>query len=92
MARPRDIPQHGGEAGHRIRPAGEEPRALGLERVYWFTWATRYGRGGSVFNYAGLQEYRDGKFTAQPALGALQRVARTLQGCEKDAIGNCLPG
>jgi polysaccharide biosynthesis protein PslG len=67
-------------------------RALGLERVYWFTWATRYGRGGSVFNYAGLQQYRDGKFTAQPALGALQRVARTLQGCAKDATGNCLPG
>jgi hypothetical protein len=67
-------------------------RALGLERVYWFTWATRYGRGGSVFNYSGLQEYRDGKFTAQPALGALQRVARTLQGCAKDATGNCLPG
>jgi hypothetical protein len=66
-------------------------RALGLQRVYWFTWATRYGRGGSVFNYAGLQEYRDGKFTAQPALGALQRVARTLQGCAKDATGNCLP-
>lgn len=67
-------------------------RALGLERVYWFTWATRYGRGGSVFNYAGLQQYRDGKFTAQPALGALQQVARTLQGCAKDATGNCLPG
>ena len=66
--------------------------ALGLERVYWFTWATRYGRGGSVFNYSGLQEYRDGRFTAQPALGALQRVARTLQGCAKDATGSCLPG
>jgi polysaccharide biosynthesis protein PslG len=66
-------------------------RELGLERVYWFTWATRYGRGGSVFNYSGLQEYRDGKFTAQPALGALQRVARTLQGCAKDATGSCLP-
>ena len=25
VARPRDITQHGGEAGHRIRPAGEEP-------------------------------------------------------------------
>jgi hypothetical protein len=65
-------------------------RALGLKRVYWFTWATRYGRGGSVFNYAGLQQLRDGKFTAQPALGALQQVARTLEGCRKDVAGNCL--
>jgi hypothetical protein len=65
-------------------------RALGLERVYWFTWATRYGRGGSVFNYAGLQQYREGEFKAKPALGAFERVARKLEGCKKDTAGNCL--
>jgi hypothetical protein len=65
-------------------------RALRLERVYWYTWATPYGRGGSVFNYSGLQRYRNGKFTAQPALGAFQRVARKLEGCRKDATGRCL--
>jgi hypothetical protein len=64
-------------------------RALRLQRVYWFTWATPYGRGGSVFNYAGLQQYRHGEFKAQPALGAFQRVARKLEGCEKDSTGNC---
>lgn len=64
-------------------------RALRLERVYWYTWATPYGRGGSVFNYAGLQEYRNGRFTPQPALGAFQRRARELQGCEKTEIGDC---
>ena len=36
-------------------------RALGLARVYWFTWASPYGRGGSVFNYSGLQAYRNGE-------------------------------
>jgi hypothetical protein len=65
-------------------------RALRLQRVYWFTWATRYGRGGSVFNYSGLQQYRNGAFEAQPALGAFQRVARKLEGCKKDSTGNCL--
>ncbi len=69
-----------------------ERRALGLRRVFWFTWATRYGRGGSVFNYAGLMEFGGGpadRFIAQPALGAYERVARKLQGCEKDVSGQC---
>ena len=64
-------------------------RALGLARVYWFTWATPYGRGGSVFNYAGLQAYSSGRYVAQPALGAFQRKARQLQGCQKNAQGTC---
>ena len=29
-------------------------RALNVREVYWYTWASPYGRGGSVFNYAGL--------------------------------------
>jgi hypothetical protein len=65
-------------------------RRLGLERVYWFTWASQYGNGGSVFNYSGLQEYREGQFTPQPALSAFQRRARELQGCEKTETGDCL--
>ena len=64
-------------------------RSLGLRRVFWFTWATRYGRGGSVFNYPGLQQYRGGDFTAKKALGAYQRAARRLQGCTKDDTGVC---
>jgi hypothetical protein len=64
-------------------------RSLRLERVYWFTWASRYGRGGSVFNYAGLLQYRNGEFKPQPALAAFQRVSRRLEGCRKDATGNC---
>ncbi len=67
----------------------QKRRALGLERVYWYTWASPYGRGGSVFNYSGLQAFRNGEWTAQPALGAFQRKARQLQGCEKNAQGTC---
>jgi hypothetical protein len=62
---------------------------LGLDRVFWFTWASPYGRGGSVFNYAGLQEYRDGAFTPQPALEAFKRRARQFQGCAKTETGGC---
>jgi hypothetical protein len=69
---------------------GRSSRSLRLGRVYWYSWATPYGRGGSVFNYAGLQAYRDGRFRAQPALAALQRVARRLEGCKKDLTGRCV--
>ncbi len=67
----------------------KQRRSLGLARVYWFTWASSYGRGGSVFNYSGLQAFRDGQWTAQPALGAFQRKARQLQGCVKTVLGIC---
>jgi hypothetical protein len=64
-------------------------RALGLEKVFWYTWATPYGRGGSVFNYAGLQRFDDNVFQAQPALRAYQRSARRFQGCRKTITGVC---
>jgi polysaccharide biosynthesis protein PslG len=64
-------------------------RALGVRRVFWYTWASPYGRGGSIFNYAGLQRYSEGDFTAQPALGAYQRSARRYQGCTKTVTGVC---
>jgi hypothetical protein len=63
--------------------------ALGVGKVFWYTWASPYGRGGSIFNYAGLQRYDDGGFVAQPALGAYQRSARRFQGCQKTATGVC---
>ncbi len=64
-------------------------RALGVGRVYWYTWASPYGRGGSVFNYAGLQRFDDSSFEPQPALGAYQRSARNFQGCQKTVTGVC---
>ena len=64
-------------------------RALGLGKVFWYTWASPYGRGGSIFNYAGLQRFDDLSFEAQPALGAYQRSARRYQDCQKTATGVC---
>ena len=79
-----------GKLGAAYTKLAEQRRKLGLQRIYWFTWASEYGRGGSVFNYSGLLQYREGKFTAQPALGVFQRRARELQGCEKTKTGQCL--
>jgi hypothetical protein len=64
-------------------------RALGVGKVFWYTWATPYGRGGSIFNYAGLQRFDDGVFEPQPALRAYQRSARLYQGCQKTVTGVC---
>jgi hypothetical protein len=64
-------------------------RALGVRKVLWYTWSSPYGRGGSIFNYAGLQRYDDHVFEPQPALSAYQRSARTYQGCQKTVTGVC---
>jgi hypothetical protein len=63
--------------------------ALGVGKVFWYTWASPYGRGGSIFNYAGLQRFDDRSFQAQPALSAYQRSARRFQGCQKTVTGVC---
>ena len=65
-------------------------RKWGLERVYWYTWATRYGRSRSNFDFGGLVRSRDGiDYQAQPALEAFQRNARRYQGCVKGTTAFC---
>lgn len=65
-------------------------RQLGVGKVFWYTWASPYGRGGSIFDYAGLQRYTGGdNFEEQPALAAYQRSARRFQGCLKTVTGVC---
>jgi hypothetical protein len=64
-------------------------RKLGVGKVFWYTWSSPYGRGGSIFNYAGLQQFDDSGFDPQPALAAYQRSARRFQGCTKTVTGLC---
>jgi len=64
-------------------------QALGVRKVFWYTWSSPYGRGGSIFDYAGLQRFDERRFEAQPALRAYQRSARTYQGCQKTVTGVC---
>ena len=63
--------------------------ALGVGKVFWYTWASPYGRGGSIFDYAGLLRYDGDTFTEQPALGTYRRSARRFQGCTKTVTGVC---
>jgi polysaccharide biosynthesis protein PslG len=64
-------------------------RALGLGKVFWYTWASPYGQGGSNFHYTGLLRYDGNVFTEQPALAAYQRSARRFEGCTKTVTGVC---
>jgi hypothetical protein len=64
-------------------------RRLRIRKVFWYTWSSPYGHGGSIFNYAGLQRFDYMNFTAQPALRVYQRAARRMEGCQKTATGVC---
>lgn len=57
------------------RVAAKVRRRLGLARVYWYSWATSYQGRDESFDYAGLGMYRDGVFTAKPALKAFTQAA-----------------
>ncbi len=65
-------------------------KALGLDKVFWYTWATSYTHRSSNFEYSGLLKAPGGRtFTPQPALRAFQRTARRHQGCVKTNRGAC---
>ena len=65
-------------------------RPLGLERVYWYTWASRYGPHRSVFDHAGLLASPNGFIMdRQPALTAFRRAAQRAQACVKTPFGLC---
>jgi hypothetical protein len=60
--------------------AGRGRRAdANVGRVYWYTWASPY-RGNDIFEYAGLNRFRDGTLVTRPALGVYRAVAKRLQG------------
>ncbi|MGI8846223.1 MAG: beta-galactosidase [Thermoleophilaceae bacterium] len=65
-------------------------RSLAVDRVYWFTWASRYGRNKSAFDFIGLVASSDGEeIKPEPALAAYRRSARRFQGCVKTVFGLC---
>lgn len=72
---------------------GRGRRSLNLDRVYWFTWASRYGKNRSAFDFSGLLASTDGE-TAQvrPALDSYRRSAQRAQGCVKTVFGLCQKG
>jgi hypothetical protein len=65
-------------------------RRLGIQRVYWYTWASSYRRGGSVFDYAGLNVFDGRRVKAKPARVAYRNIARRFEGCRKDSRARCV--
>jgi hypothetical protein len=58
-----------------------DDRKLGLERAYWYTWASSYERGAGIFRFTGLYRFSKGHFiAAKPALVAYRKSARRHQG------------
>ena len=52
-------------------------RRLRLQRIYWYTWATRDRGSPSSFEWAGLRRVgRDGRISDKPAMRALRAVIR----------------
>lgn len=68
----------------------------GITRVFWYTWASIYQPtftfGTSpTFQYAGLEEWRQGRpFKVLPLLGTFARAVIHLEGCrKKSSSGRC---
>lgn len=51
-------------------------KAVGLQRAYWYTWASSYKSGSGIFRFAGLNEFSDGRLEPKPALEAYRQGAR----------------
>ena len=64
-------------------------RRFGIERVYWYTWASPYEEKGGVFSYTGLNSFDTLEVLRQPALSAYRRTAVAYEGCRKDARARC---
>jgi hypothetical protein len=69
----------------------KDPR-VGVERAYWYSWATEYAPLGldDMFRFAGLFGYNgSGEPEEKPAYDAFVRTARRLEGCTKTSSGVC---
>jgi hypothetical protein len=62
----------------------------GVERVYWYTWASGYSTDMTIFGFSGLNAYvPGGRVYPLPGLDGFRKAARTLQGCKKDTKARC---
>jgi hypothetical protein len=77
-------------AAYKLLGSARIRRRFGLGRVYWYTWASPYGKSGSIFNYSGLVRYNGGSvFKKAKALRAYRNTAVRLEGCAKTKFGVC---
>jgi hypothetical protein len=60
-------------------------KTLGIGRVYWYSWLTQERITDSAFDFSGLRRLRAGQLISAPSLTVFTRLARRLQGCEKQS-------
>ena len=79
-----------GPAAHRPVQAGGPATggALGLQRVYWYTWSSGYRHPTSNFEYAGLlAASKDGlSYKPQPALCRVPPQRRSRPGLSQERV------
>jgi hypothetical protein len=71
-----------------FRLVARQRRALRIDRVFWYDWASVYtsrsvGGEDPSFQYSGLNRITPAGLQPMPLLGAYARVARGLEGCRK---------
>jgi hypothetical protein len=63
---------------------------LRIQRVYWYNWASSYSTSGGAFDFSGMSVFDGQKTSAKPALVSYRKIARSYEGCKKDARARCL--
>ena len=68
-------------------------KTYGVERAYWYTWASTYSGRGAIFNWSGLLRYdeRSGTTSPKPAYDEYLKLTRQAEGCVKAESGACAP-
>ena len=66
--------------------------ALGIDSLYWYSWATPDSGTATTWDYTGLRGYPNGTPTDKPALVAFSKVALAAEGCTaKTFADSCRP-
>jgi Beta-galactosidase len=72
---------------------GDHYKQTGVTQAYWFEWATSFDPGDPKsdvsFQFAGLNGFANGVFSARPVLTTYANVAAHFEGCRKSSSGNC---
>ncbi len=67
-------------------------KMLGIQRIYWESWATGDRDVANTFDYSGLRTLRpDGTTADKPALAAFTRVAKKLSACGHKSLAGVCP-
>lgn len=75
--------------GYRALATRYRQPDVGVERAYWYAWATAYRRRWTIWDWTGLVSFDGARAREMPALDAYRRSARRDQGCAKTSAGVC---